>query len=147
MAVLWLRFLKEIEEDMKDVPEEFRENDYIRRALNICEEGGFSEAERAAYEKYWDNISVEKSLQYESIYSREIGRAEGIEEGIAEGEAKGRAEGIAEGIAEGEAKGRAEGLINVVINCSRNGLSLEQIQAITGLVKEKILEILRSNSE
>ncbi|MDR1169374.1 MAG: hypothetical protein LBK97_00895 [Prevotellaceae bacterium] len=46
----------------------------------------------------------------------------------------------------GRAKGRAEGLINVVINCKRNGLSIEQIQAITGLGEERILEILRSNS-
>ncbi|MDR1340928.1 MAG: Rpn family recombination-promoting nuclease/putative transposase [Prevotellaceae bacterium] len=123
MAVLWLRFLKEVAEDMQDVPEEFNENEDIRKALDICREGGFTEAELAAYEKYWDNISIEKSLIYESIESEAKGRAKGREEGIAEG--------------------REKSLINVVINCSRNGLSVEQIQAITGLVEEKILEILR----
>jgi predicted transposase/invertase (TIGR01784 family) len=146
MAVLWLRFLKEIEEDMKDVPEEFRENDYIRRALNICEEGGFTEAERIAYEKFWDNVSVEKSLLYESTYSREKGREDGREEGEAKGRAEGIAEGEAKGRAEGIAEGEAKGLINVVLNCNRNGLSVEQIQALTGLVEERILEILRSNN-
>jgi predicted transposase/invertase (TIGR01784 family) len=38
MAVLWLRFLKEVEEDLQVVPDELKENDDIRRALDICKE-------------------------------------------------------------------------------------------------------------
>jgi predicted transposase/invertase (TIGR01784 family) len=167
MAVLWLRFLKEVEEDLRVVPEEFKENDDIRRALEICEEGAFTEAELAAYDKYWDIISSEKSFIYENVHSKEIGREEGLAEGLAKGEAKGEAKGLAEGLAKGEAKGLAEGLakgeakgreeglaegreeslINVVINCKRNGLQVEQIQEITGFAEEKILEIFRSNGE
>ncbi|MDR1341183.1 MAG: Rpn family recombination-promoting nuclease/putative transposase [Prevotellaceae bacterium] len=133
MAVLWLRFLKEVTEKLRIVPEELKNNDYIRRALEICEEYTFTEAELAAYDKYWDIISCERSLIYECVHSREIGWAEGFEEGFAEGWAEGLEE--------------AKWLINVVINCKRNGLPVEQIQSITGLAEEKILEILRSNSE
>ncbi|MDR1153759.1 MAG: Rpn family recombination-promoting nuclease/putative transposase, partial [Bacteroidales bacterium] len=62
MAVLWLRFLKEVEEDMRVVPEELKENEYIRQALDMCEEGAFTEAELAAYDRYWDAIRVENTL-------------------------------------------------------------------------------------
>jgi predicted transposase YdaD len=55
--------------------------------------------------------------------------------------------GRAEGLAEGEAKGEQKSLINVVINSKRNGLPIQQIQAITGIGEEKILDILRSNCE
>jgi hypothetical protein len=139
MAVLWLRFLKEVEEDMRVVPDELKENEYIRQALDMCEEGAFTEAELAAYDRYWDAIRVENTL---ISVSRKEGKAEGI--------AEGKAEGIAEGRAIGEAIGRAEGkeqsLIGFVISCQRNGIPLQQIQAITGLDEQKISEILRSNS-
>ena len=133
-AALWLRFLNEVEEHKSTVPEELKEDACIRQALDMCEEGAFSETELAAYEKYWDIIRTEGGIIATS-------RAEGR----AEGEAKGRAEGKAEGRAEGEAKGRAESLTGIVRNCGRNGFSMEQIQAITGLDREKIAEILRTN--
>jgi flagellar biosynthesis/type III secretory pathway protein FliH len=145
-----------------------KESEDIRQALDMCEEGAFTEAELFAYEKCWDVIYTERALLAASQAEGEAkGRAEGKAEGRAEGEAKGKAEGRAEGRAEGEAKGRAEGeakgraegreegleegkaesLTDVVLNCKRNGFSLEQIQMITGLGREKILEILRSGSE
>jgi hypothetical protein len=37
--------------------------------------------------------------------------------------------------------------MNVVRNCRRNGFSTEQIQAITGLDEEKIMELLRPDGE
>jgi predicted transposase/invertase (TIGR01784 family) len=124
MAVLWLRFLKEVEEDLRVVPDELKENEDIRQALDICEEGAFTEAELALYDGYWDAVRVENTLI-----------------------SGGRREGRAEGLAEGEAIGRVEGLISVVMNCRRKGFPIEQIQEITGLNEERILEIFRSNSE
>jgi predicted transposase/invertase (TIGR01784 family) len=117
MAVLWLRFLKEVKENQTVVPEEFKENADIRKALDICKESAFTKAELAAYDKYWDIVRTE-------IAALETSRAEGR--------------------AEGEAKGKAESLTNVVLNCKRNGFSLAQIQAVTGLEEERIKEILRS---
>ncbi|MDR2086847.1 MAG: Rpn family recombination-promoting nuclease/putative transposase, partial [Dysgonamonadaceae bacterium] len=140
MAVLWLRFLKEVEERRNDVSEDLKANADISRALEMCEVGAFTEAELAAYDKYWDIIRTENALLAESKAV-----------GIAEGEAKGRAEGRAEGLAEGEAKGREEGkvesLITVVRNCKSKGFPLEQIRAITGLSEERIMEIFRSSGE
>jgi predicted transposase/invertase (TIGR01784 family) len=124
MAVLWLRFLNEVKEHLLVVPDELKENEDIRRALDMCEEGAFTEAELAAYDKYWDIIRTENSMLAVS-----------------------RIEGKAEGLAEGEAKGREESLINVVLNGRSKGFSTEQIQAITGLDNERILEIFRSVSE
>jgi predicted transposase/invertase (TIGR01784 family) len=124
MAVLWLRFLKEVKESQSVVSADLKDNADIRKALDICEEGAFTEAELATYDKYWDIIRTENSLIAVS-----------------------RAEGRAEGLAEGEAKGKEEGMAEIVINCRRNCFSIEQIQTITGLSEEKILEIFRSNDE
>ncbi|MDR1259410.1 MAG: Rpn family recombination-promoting nuclease/putative transposase [Tannerellaceae bacterium] len=135
MAVLWLRFLKEVKESKPVVSADLKENADIRKALDICEEGAFTEAELATYDKYWDIIRTENSLIAAS-------RAEGMAEGLTEGRAEGLAEGRAEGLAEGEAKGIAKGIAEIVINCKRNGFSIEQIKTITGLSEERILEIL-----
>jgi predicted transposase YdaD len=163
LAVLWLRFLREVEEQQSVVSDDLKSDAEIRQALELCEVGAYTNAELAVYDAYWDAIRVENSLIYEGIIEGEAkgiakgraegiakGRAEGIIEGEAKGEAKGiakgRAEGRAEGIAEGEAKGKKENLINIVLNCRRNSLSIEQMQAITGLGEEELQEILRSNS-
>jgi flagellar biosynthesis/type III secretory pathway protein FliH len=131
MGVLWLRFLQEVEERTTEVAAELRKNPHIRKALKICEVGAFTEAELAAYEKYWDAVRVERTLI-----------ADSKKEGWTEGKAEGIEEGKAEGIEEGKAEGRAEGLIDFVRSCKRNGLSLGKIQKITNLSEEKILKIL-----
>jgi predicted transposase/invertase (TIGR01784 family) len=159
LAVLWLRFLREVEERQSVVSDDLKADAEIRQALELCEVAAYTDAELDVYDAYWDAIRVENSLIDESRAEGEAkgiakGRAEGRAEGIAEGEAKGRAEGRAEGIAEGEAKGRAEGhaegekksLINIVLNCRRNGFSIEQMQTITSLGEEELQEILRSTT-
>jgi predicted transposase YdaD len=125
-----------------------KESEEIRQALDMCEEGAFTEAELFAYEKCWDVIYTERALLAASLAEGEAkGREEGWAEGRAEGEAKGRAEGEAKGKAEGLAEGEAKSLTGVVLNCKRDGFSLEQIQMITGLDREKIQEILRLANE
>jgi len=85
LAVLWLRFLKEVGEKMRSLPPEMQENEDIRQAAELCEEGAFSPAELAAYEKYWDIISTEKSLHRGYLRKGEvIGMAKGLEQGEAE---------------------------------------------------------------
>ncbi|MDR0699106.1 MAG: Rpn family recombination-promoting nuclease/putative transposase [Tannerella sp.] len=133
LAVLWLRFLREVEEQQSVVSDDLKSDAEIRQALELCEVGAYTNAELAVYDAYWDAIRVENSLIYEGII-------EGEAKGEAKGIAKGRAEGRAEGIAEGEAKK----LINIVLNCKRNSFSIEQMQAITGLGEEELQEILRS---
>jgi predicted transposase/invertase (TIGR01784 family) len=78
MAVLWLRFLKEVQDQTTRIDNELLANEYIRQAVDICEEGGFTPEELAAYDKYWDSIRTEKALLY---VSHAEGKAEGREEG------------------------------------------------------------------
>ena len=71
MMVLWLRFLKETGEKMKSLPPELEENEDIRQAAKLCEEGAFTPEELAAYEKYWDIISTEKTLYHGALLKGE----------------------------------------------------------------------------
>jgi predicted transposase/invertase (TIGR01784 family) len=93
MAVLWLRFLREIEDSVTIVSEDLLANEEIREALDICEESAYTDEELEIYDIYWTDISNERSLLSSSK-----------NEGIAIGEAKGIAIGEAKGIAKSEEK-------------------------------------------
>ena len=90
MAVLWLRFLTEIDEDTREVPRELLENPEVSQALDIVEQSAYSEAEMDRYDKFWDAIRVEQAFIDEAEIRYGIGR----EEGMAEGMEKGRKEGL-----------------------------------------------------
>jgi predicted transposase/invertase (TIGR01784 family) len=64
LAILWLRFLKEVDEKMRTLPPELQENEYIRQAAELCEEAALTDGELYAYDKHWDSVSVEKTLLY-----------------------------------------------------------------------------------
>mgnify|MGYP002621798076 FL=1 len=80
MAVLWLRFLTEIDEKTDEVPEELLENEDTRKALSIIEKSSMSEGQLYAYEKFWDAVVTERVL-LKDRYDR--GKAEGLAEGEA----------------------------------------------------------------
>jgi predicted transposase/invertase (TIGR01784 family) len=160
MTVLWLRFLKEIEDDKYIEPApELLKNKYIRQAIEICEEGAYTEAELYAYERYWDAVSIEKSLltgrEKGKKEGREEGLAEGIEkgkkegreeglsEGIEKGKKEGREEGLSEGIEKGREKGLAEGMEKIVIKSFKNGFSFENISSITDLPVDEVISMLQ----
>ena len=56
---------------------------------------GFSDAELRAYDKFWDSVSVERTLIDDSYQK---GKEEGMEKGIAEGMEKGMKQGMEKGI-------------------------------------------------
>jgi predicted transposase/invertase (TIGR01784 family) len=120
MAVLWLRFLKEMEHGLEAVPEDFLADEAIHEATDICKKGGFTEAELAAYDKNWDTIRNELSV---------------IASSIAKGEKKGREEGRKEGV-------RAK-TVQFVLNCSRKGMSTEDIVEIAGISAGEVTAILK----
>ena len=107
-AVLWLRFLKEVGEDMRSLPPEMQEDEDIRQAAEICEIGAFTPEDLAAYEKYWDIISTEKTLYISALRKGEtIGIAKGEEERtklIAELDARNAELNITQKLAEHQAK-------------------------------------------
>ena len=110
MAVLWLRFLTEINEDTLEAPAELLENDDIRKALSIIEKSAMTEGQLYAYERFWDAVNRETVL------------AEGK---YAEGRAEGRAEGIILTAAKMKKKGMAiEDIVEVT------GLAEEEIKKL-----------------
>ena len=119
MAVLWLRFLTEINENTDEVPAELLENEQIRKALSIVEKSAMTEGQLYVYERFWDQVNREHVL------------AEGnFNDGLAIGEAKGRAEGRAEGI-------RNEKLENAR-KMKQLGIDISTISQVTGLPVEEI---------
>ena len=63
MQVLWLRFLTEIDENTQEVPAELLENAEVSEALEIVERAAFTDEEMRSYDKFWDNVSVQKTLE------------------------------------------------------------------------------------
>ena len=62
MQVLWLRYLTEIDEKTKTVPAELLANPEIAKAVSEIEESAYTEGELLGYDKFWDVVSVEKTL-------------------------------------------------------------------------------------
>ncbi len=135
MMVLWLRFLTEIDEDTREAPEELLENPEVRRAIEVVEEAAFSDAELLAYDKFWDSVRVEKTLQSDSyMEGRAEGRAEGLEKGLKKGLEKGLKKGRAEGEMEAKRAMAAKLLslgvpVNTIVQAT--GLTAEEIQSLT----------------
>ena len=86
MMILWLRFLTEINEDTKEIPSELLDEPEIGKAIEELEISGFTDVELRVYDKFWDSVSVERTL-LDDRYQK--GKEEGMEEGRAEGRAEG----------------------------------------------------------
>lgn len=114
MEILWLRYLTEIDERTSKVPEELLESPEIKKAVTVLEESAFTPEQLLGYEKFWDIISVEKTL-------------------VSSAEKKGRKEGIEEG--------RKEEKRQIVSNAKRQGLATDVIANLTGLSVEEIEEL------
>ena len=124
MAVLWLRFLTEINEHTKEVDKELLSDDNVAKAVRLVEESAYSDAELWAIDRYWDSVSRERTA---------------LSEKFLKGEAKGRAEGLAEGRAEGRAEGDRARQISTAMSLKQMGiLSVSQIADATGLSEEEI---------
>ena len=122
MAVLWLKFLTEIDEKTRTAPQELLDNPEVSKALEIVEESAYSEAEMAAYEGYWDAVRREATI---------IGELNGAREELAEERKKRDAE-----------KARADAAIEKLRQTARNlkamNLTNEQIAEATGLTAAAI---------
>lgn len=82
LRLLWLRFLREINEKTNVVSNELLEVPEIAKAVALAEESAYTKAELEFYESYWDQVRREKTLMSEK-YTK--GKAEGLAEGKAEG--------------------------------------------------------------
>jgi predicted transposase/invertase (TIGR01784 family) len=63
LAVLWLRFLKEIDSCDDKLPKELKSNKLIRRAIKLCEEAALTPEELAAYERAEEEVIWQNSIK------------------------------------------------------------------------------------
>ena len=86
MTVLWLRFLTEITDQTEEVPTELLENPEISKALEEVEISAYTESQLLAYNRFWDIVSTERTLQGDSFEDgKEVGHEEGLKEGLEKG--------------------------------------------------------------
>ena len=118
MQVLWLRYLTEINEDTREIPKELLANPELKKAVNALEESAFTDAQLAGYEKFWDIISVEKTLYNSAIRK-----------------------GMEKGMEKGMKKGIKEGHKEVARNLKKAGIPVAIIMQSTGLSEKEIEEL------
>ena len=115
MAVLWLRFLTEINEDTTVVPDELLQNPETSKALKEVEASAYTEDEMDAYEDFWDKLGAERLLFIDSnSISRKKGREEGREEG------------------------RKEERVNMARKMLAMGMDKQTITKVTGLSEDEL---------
>ena len=87
---------------------------------------GFTDAELRAYDKFWDSVSVERTLIDDSYQK---GKEEGMEKGIAEGMKQGMEKGMSQRSLEIARKMLAKGIDEVSI-MDMTGLTAEEIKLL-----------------
>ena len=143
MAVLWLRYLTEINEQTRQAPQELLDNPEISKAVTQVEESAFSDAQLWWYDDFWDAVRVENTLISDALREgREKGMKEGMQEGIEKGMQEGMEKGMQEGMEKGMQEGIKEGMKQSNIQNARGmkaeGIPLEIIAKITGLPLDEI---------
>jgi predicted transposase/invertase (TIGR01784 family) len=66
MAVLWLRFLREVNHysNKEDLSEDLMENEHIKMAIELCRESALTAKERDLYDQYLDYMLHQNSYKY-----------------------------------------------------------------------------------
>ena len=88
---------------------------------------GFSDAELRAYDKFWDSVSVERTLIDDSYQK---GKEEGMEKGIAEG--------MEMGMKQGMEKGMNLRSLEIARKMLAKGMDDASVMDMTGLTAEEI---------
>lgn len=135
MAVLWLRYLTEINEQTRRAPQDLLDNPEISKAVTQLEESAFSDAQLLWYDDFWDAVRVENTLISDALRK---GTQQGIQEGIQKGIQKGIEQGIQEGIQQGIQEGIRQGNIQNARGMKAAGIPTETIAKITGLTPDEI---------
>lgn len=118
LRLLWLRFLREIDEKTVNVAQELLDVPEISEAVVLAEESAYTPGELNAYESYWDNVRTEKTLM--------IGKLE---------------EGLKKGFEQGMRQGIEKGIERIVINMLKANKSDDEISLLTGFSIEEITKL------
>ena len=100
---------------------------------------GFTDAELRAYDKFWDSVSVERTL-LDDRYQKGIEK--GMEKGMKQGIAEGMEMGMKQGMEKGKAEGKHEANTETAQRLLAMGLSAEEVSKATQLP----LEIIKKQS-
>ena len=114
MAVLWLRFLTEINKTTEQIPYEFMESSEISQAVKLVEESAYTREQLMGYDLFWDAVRVAKTLASAPERSYKAG------------------------LKEGEAKGLKEGKLETARQMKSDGIAVETIAKYTGLSADEI---------
>jgi predicted transposase/invertase (TIGR01784 family) len=114
LRLLWLRFLREIDENTTTVSQELLDVPEIAQAVELAEESAYTPAELSVYQSYWDQVSREKTLMHDKYI---------------------------EGLAEGEARGEARGIEKIAINMLEANKPINEISEFTGLSQDDIVKL------
>ena len=123
LQVLWLRFMSELNEKVNQVPTDWLEVPEIKQAIDLAEEAAYTAAELEDYDRYWDAISIEKTLVNDAL-------KKGEERGMVLGQKKGRVEGAFE---------TQQALVRKLV---AKGLALEEIANLMDLSVAEIKMLL-----
>ena len=116
---LWMRFLTEINESTDKVPKELLDNELTREAVGYMERAAYTKEQLATYDKWKIAAMTERSAINDALRK---GETIGLEKGRIEGEAK--------------------TLERIIVEAKHNGFSMEQIQSLTKLTIEQIMEVV-----
>ena len=133
MQVLWLRFLTEIDENTREAPAELLANAEVNEALEIVERAAFTDEEMFFYDKFWDRVSTQRTLEYDWKMKMEKAEAK-----TKEAEAKAEEAEAKKKEAEAKQKEAEEKLVNTARYLKAMSLSNEQIAKATGLTPAEI---------
>ena len=75
LRLLWLRFLREVNEKTVNVAQELLDVPEISEAVVLAEESAYTPGELSSYESYWDAVSTEKTRIMDS-YEKGIEKGE-----------------------------------------------------------------------
>ena len=146
MAVLWLRFLTEIDGTIRDAPPELKENPDVRKALEMVEASALTPEERAKYDGFQDWLCrerrranaerrAEKIPELEAKFNEAVAKLDAAT--AARDAANARADAVTAERDAAIAKLRQDKL-DTARNLKAMNLTIEQIAAATGLASDEI---------
>lgn len=132
MQVLWLRYLTEVDEKTRVVPQELMDVPEIKMAVEQLEESAFNDAQLWGYDDFWDAVRVEKTL----VSDVQNKYREGMEQGIKQGVEQGIKQGIEQGIEQGK--------IDTALRMLQKGYTVNDVCDITGLERNVVSGLLNN---
>ena len=152
MQVLWLRYLTEVDEKTRVVPQELMDVPEIKMAVEQLEESAFNDAQLWGYDDFWDAVRVEKTLvsDVQNKYKEGIeqgikqGIEQGIEQGIKQGIEQGIKQGIKQGVEQGIEQGIEQGKIDTALRMLQKGYTVNDVCDITGLERNVVSGLLNN---